>query len=413
MDLSCYGSENVQTPHIDRLAREGMRFEHIFTASAMCAPTRMQLYTGLHPVRSGAYPNHSRVKPEVKSIVQYLRPYGYRCGLSGKWHIKPKEIFAFDTILPSLTKAAYLDYMIKDNDPFVLFVCSREPHVPWDKGDATAFDPDRIRVPEYLVDNAETRQNLCKYYAEITYLDNQVKEVMEAINESGKSDNTIVMFATEQGAQWPGCKWTCYDPGLAAGLIVRYPPLVAPGSYTRAMVNYIDVLPTFLDIIGKDTPDVDGRSFLEVLEQKSDAHDALVYGIHTQKGAIGSPEQGYPIRSVRTDEFLYIRNLRSEVDYSNAVTVRDRQNYWQSWLRDSSLKEQNAFLTARYIKRPPVELYQVANDPYQLTNLAGKPEYETVLADLDKELSNWMKSQGDQGVITEDEAGSRIPKKNK
>lgn len=409
-DLPIYGGTNISTPHINQLASEGMKFDHIFTASAMCAPTRMQLYTGLHPVRSGGYPNHSRVKPGVKSIVQHLAPYGYRCGLSGKWHVKPLETFAFDKVEPGLAKDAYLSYMTQDDRPFVLFVASKEPHVKWNKGDATKFDPATIKVPGYLIDNPETRLALTKYYAEIEYLDHQVKEVMEALDESGKAENTIVMFATEQGAQWPGCKWTLYDRGVAAGLVVKYPPLVTPGSVSRAMVNYIDVLPTFMDIIGAEIPGMDGKSFLNVLQQETDEHDDYVYGIHTQKGAIGSPEEGYPIRSVRSKDYLYIKNLRPEVHYSNAVTDRDGENYWQAWLRDSALSEHNAFLAKRYIKRPATELYDIKADPLQLDNLAGKEGLNEVVNELELQLTQWMEQQGDEGVKTEDNAPNRVGK---
>ena len=97
-DSGCYGNRQVRTPNIDRLAAEGMRFTRAFTATAMCAPTRQQLYTGLFPVRNGAYPNHSKVKPGTRSIVHFLRKLGYRVGLSGKKHFGPPDSFPFENV---------------------------------------------------------------------------------------------------------------------------------------------------------------------------------------------------------------------------------------------------------------------------------------------------------------------------
>lgn len=406
-DLACFGSPNALSPHIDKLASEGMRFENCFSAVAMCAPLRMQLYTGLHPVRSGAWPNHSKVKPEVKSIVHYLEPLGYRVGLSGKTHINPAENFPFDEVKPALQKQAYLEYMSSGENPFALFICSHEPHFPWNKGDSAHFDPDQLQLYADQVDSPEFRRALCRYYAEIEFLDRQVGEALAALKESGKEENTIVLFATEQGAQIPGAKWTLYDAGIKAGMIVKWPGKVEAGSQSKALVNYIDILPTFLDIIGADQSGLDGHSFLDVLLQKKNEHDAYVYGIHTQKGAIGSPEQGYPIRSIRDKHYALIKNLRNEQVFSNALTSRDGEKYWYSWLRQSTKDSASLELVERYLNRPPIEFYDIQKDPMQLNNLANKAEYAHMITQMERELQKWMDRQGDQGLETEDLAYTR------
>jgi len=406
-DLACYGSPNAHTPHIDKLAGEGMRFESCFSAVAMCAPLRMQLYTGLHPVRSGAWPNHSRVKTDVKSVVHYLEPLGYRVGLSGKKHIAPAENFPFDKVEPALQKESYLEFMNSGEHPFALFICSHEPHLPWNKGDSTHFNPDEMELYADQVDTPEFRRALCRYYAEIEFLDKQVGEALAALKESGNEKNTIVMFATEQGAQVPGAKWTLYDVGIEAGLIVKWPGVVRAGSQSRALVNYIDILPTFLDILGADQPDLDGHSFLNVLLQKESKHDSFVFGIHTQKGAIGSPELGYPVRSIRDEHYALIKNLRFEQEFTNALTTRDGEKYWQSWLKKSTTNPEVLELVDRYQHRPALEFYDLRKDPLQLNNLAGDDRYSGRIAAMEQELKLWMDSQGDQGVETEDMAYTR------
>jgi len=406
-DLGCFGSPNAISPHIDKLASEGMRFESCFSAVAMCAPLRMQLYTGLHPVRSGAWPNHSKVKPDVRSIVHYLEPLGYRTGLSGKTHIHPAENFPFDEVKPALQKEAYLEYMNSAEEPFALFICSHEPHFPWNQGDSAHFDPDRLQLYADQVDTPEFRRALCRYYAEIEFLDRQVGEALAALKESGKEKNTIVMFATEQGAQIPGAKWTLYDAGIEAGLIVKWPGRVKAGSQSQALVNYIDVLPTFLEIIGAKPSGLDGHSFLDVLQGDESSHDRYVYGIHTQKGAIGSPEMGYPIRSIRDDRYALIVNLRHNEEYSNALTSRDGEGYWHSWMDRATTDPESMKLVDRYLHRPPLEFYDIRADPMQLHNLIDEARYTDMIKEMDQELQLWMERQGDRGVETEDLAYSR------
>lgn len=139
-DLGCYGGQ-AKTPQIDTLAGEGMRFMRCFQTAPMCSPTRHTIYTGLYPVKSGAYPNHTFANDGTKSIVQYLQPLGYRVALSGKTHIGPKEVFPFEySGKGNNPDMAAIDTLFseceKSDTPFCLFACSNEPHTPWNKGDA-------------------------------------------------------------------------------------------------------------------------------------------------------------------------------------------------------------------------------------------------------------------------------------
>jgi uncharacterized sulfatase len=127
-DIGCYGGQ-AHTPNIDKLATEGMQLMNCFQAAPMCSPTRHNIYTGLYPVKSGAYPNHTRADAGTKSIVQYLEPLGYRVVLSGKTHIKPQEIFSFEYMGSKNPDMAKIDTMMKESvekdQPFCLFGTSR------------------------------------------------------------------------------------------------------------------------------------------------------------------------------------------------------------------------------------------------------------------------------------------------
>ena len=251
-DIGCYGGQ-AHTPNIDQLAKEGMRFTRCFQAAPMCSPTRHNIYTGLYPVKSGAYPNHTFVKDGTKSVVHYLRPLGYRVALSGKTHIAPRDIFPFE--YSTKKKNPDLDVIDKlfadtkkTGKPFCLFACSNEPHSPWNKGDASQYDPAKLKLPPYFVDTEETRSNMTKYLAEITYYDWQVGQCLKLLGKHGLRKNTLVIVVSEQGSSFPFGKWTCYDTGLQSALIASWPGRIKPGTVSNAMIEYVDLLPTFVEV---------------------------------------------------------------------------------------------------------------------------------------------------------------------
>jgi len=422
-DCEPYGNAEVKTPNMAHLAREGMCLDAMFTATAMCAPTRQQLYTGMFPVRSGAYPNHSKVYPGVKSLAHYLKDLGYRVALTGKTHFGPPESFPFERLKGRdhdggkgkdlVFEAAEAFIRRDENQPYCLVVASNQPHTPWNRGDAAAYDAETLTVPPYWVDCPETRREMTKYYAEITYLDAQLGKCMQIVDRSGQADNTIVIFSSEQGASLPsGGKWTCYDTGLKTAFIVRWPAKIKAGIRSNAMTQYVDVVPTLIEAAGgmpekiqTGRPDaqggkgLDGKSFLNVLLGKAQKHRDYVYGAHTTRGIIRG-SACYPVRSVRSDRFKYIWNPNHQSAFYNVAST-GTGSMWSVWAKYGADDAQAAFLTRRYRHRPEEELYDIRTDPYELTNLAEKSEYRQIKAQLRAELDRWMNQQGDEGVTTE------------
>jgi len=402
-DLGCYGGQ-AHTPNIDRLSTEGMLFTQCFQAAPMCSPTRHNIYTGLYPVKSGAYPNHTFAGEGTRSVVQYLKPLGYRVALSGKRHISPESIFSFEySADKNNPNMAAIDKLMgecsRDETPFCLFACSNEPHSPWNKGDPSRYDPASLKLPPYFVDTPETRSDLANYLAEITYYDGQVGQCLELLEKHGLTDNTLVIVVSEQGSSMPFAKWTCYDTGLQSACIARWPGKIKPGSVSDALIEYIDMLPTFVAAAGA-TPDpvLQGKSLLPVLFGQSDHHKDYVFGEMTTLGIInGSPHFG--IRSVRSTKYKYILNFTPETQFTNACT-KSRQ--FQSWIRKAEQGDQDAAdKVRRYQRRPAEELYAITKDVYEWNNLADDPEYATVKAELKNQLTSWMTAQGDQGQATE------------
>lgn len=406
-DSGAYGNGDVPTPNIDRLAREGMRFTHAFTGTAMCAPSRQQLYTGLYPVRSGAYPNHSVVRSGTRSLVHSFRERGYRVGLTGKTHFGPSSSFPFELVgfdsNPSTERQREVDleaskrFVTRNPDePFFLVVASNSPHTPWTKGERSRFDATTIQVPGHLVDTPETRAALVAYYAEITHLDDQLGFLLEVLDTEGHDRDTIVIYASEQGAALPFAKWTLYDAGVRSALVVRWPAQVAAGGISDAMVEYVDVLPTLLAAIGGEEAGLDGRSFLGVLRGERDSHREYVFGVQTTRGIIHGPE--YPIRSIRSSRHKLILNLAAENTFESTITHAPRDAVFASWW------SANPGRARAYGERPAVEFYDLETDPSERRNVAEDPANAELIASMRRSLEEWMRSVGDLGLETEREA---------
>lgn len=415
-DLGCWGNKDVKTPNLDRLASQGMRLTSCYTTAPVCSPTRQCLYTGLYPVRSGAYPNHAIVKPDVKSLPYYLKPLGYRVGLVGKTHFGPPENYPFEfperganapqneneNDETALNYEAAEQFIDRDkNQPYCLVVAPHEPHEPWNKGDASVYNPAELKLPPYLVDTPLTRRVRARYYGEVTYLDQQVGRVMDFVEKSGQADNTLFLFVSEQGSSLPHGKWTLYDVGIRSATIARWPAKIKAGTTSDALCQYIDFLPTFVEMAGgKPLSNIDGRSILNVFTGKATTARDFVFAEETSRGIIAGPE-AYGIRAVADKRWKYILNLNPDATFKNTETRTPRFASWvEKAKNDAFAKEQ----VERYQHRPPVELYDLQNDPFEMKNLADQPEQKPNLARLRVALDGWMKQQGDEGVKTEMEA---------
>lgn len=420
-DIPHYGNEQIHAPNLENLISESMHFDYAFNSAPMCAPTRMSLYSGIHPVRNGAWPNHSRVYPDIKSMPHYLQPLGYEVAIIGKRHEAPAENFPF-TYLGGrhhdggkgvdleLDKVRTFMEEHKE-DPWSLVVSSNQSHGPWNRGIEFPYDPDEINLPPYIVDTPETRQAMARYYAEIAYMDRQLGTTLQHLNETGQAENTIVIFLSEQGSHLPHCKWTCYDTGVRSAAIVRWPGVVEPASESDAIVQYVDVVPTVLEAAG-GTPqneDFDGKSLLPVLKGDRDQHHQYAFSEQTSVGIYNGPE-AYGIRTVRSKDYRLIWNLNYENEFSNLVT--GGYGPFESWERKA--KEGDPFAQWRvswYKKRPEFELYDHKSDPYELNNLADNPHYQDVKERLTRVLKEWMEQQGDKGAETERRAMERMSEK--
>ena len=268
----------------------------------------------------------------------------------------------------------------------------------WILGDASRYPVDKVRLPSYFVDTPETRDGYSRYLAEITYFDSQVGQAMELIEKAGLTDETLFIVTSEQGSSFPFAKWTCYDNGLQSALIARWPGKIEPGSTNSAMIEYLDLLPTFIEAAGgTPPPGLRGKSLLPVFAGKK-THKTHVHGLMTTRG-INDGSDHYGIRSIRSENYKLIWNLTPEVKFQNACTTAAE---FKSWLALADTGDQDAILkTRRYQHRPEFELYDIVNDSLELRNLADDTRLGDVRKDLYQRLKVWMESCDDQGQVTE------------
>mgnify|MGYP001135566668 CR=1 FL=1 len=431
-DCAPYGNPDVNTPNLSRLAKEGLCFDNMYNATAMCCPTRQSLYTGIFPVKNGAWPNHSKVYNDVTSIAHHFRSIGYRVALIGKQHYAPAASFPFEWLGgrnsdngkgQDINLADAETYINKDQSkPWLLIVATNQPHGPWNRGNPDQYDPDRLTIPPYMVDTRHTREQLTKYYAEITYADSLVGDCMKMVDRHGNKDNTLFIFTSEQGASFPFGKWTCYNMGLKAAFIARWPRVIKPSTRTGILSQYVDVAPSLYEAAGghpdklrgnlSGTMKLDGKSFYQAFKGSPAEVRDYVYGVQTTRG-VNNGSLNYPVRSIQDQSYKLIWNLNYKTKFYNAIsrpesTDSKGSRLYDEWLDDSKDNPKEHAHVKLYQSRPEFELYDMNRDPYELDNLAGRSaEMVKIQEQLFAGLKKWMQQQGDRGVATEMKALTR------
>ena len=399
-----YGATDIRTPNLAKLAAEGMKFTHAFVASPACGPSRTTLCTGLWPARNGAEPNHKAKNPDVKSLPPVLHALGYEVAAFGKVaHGNYGKDHGFDVLggnqigdVDTVEVGKFL--ATRDaSKPLCLFFGTRHPHVPW--GENAGYDAASIKLPPTHVDTAATREQRARYCSDITRADTLLGELRALAKEKVPGD-TLFIYTADHGGQWPFGKWNLYDAGIRIPFIAAWPGHLAPASTNDAMIAWPDLMPTFIELGGGTVPEgIDGKSFAAVLLGKATTHREKIFTTHSGDGDFNV----YPIRSVRTRDWKYIRNLHPEFQHqthiSRSSNVTSGLNYWQSWLAAAETSPDAAAKIERYSVRPAEELYDLKSDPNELHNLAADPAQAERLQQLRADLDAWMQQQGDKQTV--------------
>jgi arylsulfatase A-like enzyme len=404
LDSEPYGSTDIRTPHMAKLAAEGMKFTHAFIASPACGPSRTTLCTGLWPARNGAEPNHRGKNPNVSSLPPVLHALGYEVAAFGKVaHGNYAKDHGFDVTggqqqgdIDTVEVGKFLSNR-NASKPLCLFFGTHHPHVPW--GENAGYDAAAIKLPPTHVDTAATREQRARYCSDITRSDTLLGELRTLAKDKVPGD-TLFIYTADHGAQWPFAKWNLYDAGIRIPFIAAWPSHLKPASTSDAMISWPDMIPTFIELGGGTVPEgIDGKSFAAVLLGKATTHREKIFTTHSGDGDFNV----YPIRSVRMRDWKYIRNLHPEFQHhthiSRSTNVNSGFNYWQSWLNAAETKPEAAAVLKRYSVRPAEELYDLKNDPLELHNLADAPAQAGRLSEMRADVDAWMQQQGDKQTV--------------
>lgn len=418
LDLGCYGHVDVKTPHLDSLAAAGTLFTHAFCTTASCSASRSVILTGLHNHANGQYGHQHayhnfHTHATLKSLPLLLSQAGYRTCLIGKLHVQPEEVYRFDQTIAGVNSHSPVEmaehcrelFRAADSRPYFLYFCPTDPHRAG-RGFANErsypgvtpvkYDPAQLSVPHFLPDYPQTRQELAGYYQAVSRLDQGVGRLIEVLKETGRWEDTLVLFLSDNGSPFPGAKTTLYEPGMRLPLIVRAPGQASRGQKNSALVSWVDIVPTILEFAGAKGPNypLHGRSFLSVLEQAAPAGWDEVHASHT----FHEITMYYPMRGMRDRRYKYIRNLFPELEFPHASDLWESKT-WQHVLAGGDRAMVGGRPVGKYLHRTGEELYDITADPDELNNLAGSSQHQATLAAMRNKVAAFRRETKDPWMI--------------
>jgi N-sulfoglucosamine sulfohydrolase len=409
-----YGDRVVRTPVFDRLAREGVLFERAFASSPSCTPSRGAIITGQHFFRLGEAANLWSRWPEGRhpEYPRLLAAAGYHTGSYRKgWG--PGEGQPAGKRYPSL--AAFFEAR-PEGAPFCLWFGSSDPHRPYEAGAGAArgMKLEDVHLFGHLPDAPEVRSDVADYYFEVERFDRELGELLALLERRGELEDTLVIATGDHGMPFPRAKANVYDAGARVPLAVRWGRRVPGGRRITDLVSLTDLAPAFLEAARLPVPpEMTGRSLIALLTgNRSGRIEAergqVIIGKERHVPAQEEPERGgYPIRALRAEDFLYIRNLRPE-RWPAGTPHHERAAIRGAWLADCDNGPTKRFIWDRrddpavkrayelaFGRRPPEELYDLRRDPDQLENLAADPRYATVREELAARLARALEAAAD------------------
>lgn len=419
-ELGCYGDPYADTPNLDRLAGEGVRFENAFVPYSVCSPSRAAFLTGLYPHQNGqiglATHKFAMYQEDTPNIVTLLKSAGYYTGLIGKLHVNPEAAFPFDfRAIPGANfgrdksvddyAAEAARFLAEAADrPFFLSVNFPDAHLPFIRQvrgrPAKPMEADDVQpMPWVGVDSPRLRQQVANYYNCLARLDAGVGLLLDQLQRSGRSKETIVFYFGDHGAQFPRGKGTVYEGGLRVPLIVRWPGHAKAASVRTELVSTIDILPTVVQAVGLDSPDggLPGRALQPLLDDTlSSSWREYIFAMTT--GAF--PRACFVQHSIRDQRFKLISSPRPQTDNLDAGTYLD-ENHPHFVISGATAEEQAAAAKhvraafRRWSNPPRYELYDLKADPAEWNNLADDPQYAAVQSRLIRALEDWQQKTRD------------------
>jgi arylsulfatase A-like enzyme len=419
-----YGDTVVRTPTFDRIAREGVVFTHAFTASPSCTPSRASLLTGraVHQLAEGGnlwgfLPARFETYPDILEAAGYFVGYTRKGWGPGNFEAGGRTR---NPAGPQFKTFAEFFQQVPKGRPFCFWFGSNDPHRPYEKGSgaASGMKPEDVAVPAFLPDTPEVRSDILDYYFEVQRLDREAGEIVAALESAGQLDNTVVVFTSDNGMPFPRAKANLYDAGTREPLAIRFPARFKPARRDEFVV-LTDLAPTLLEAAGLEPrPGMAGRSLLPLLTGGRDTGRDRVFLERERHAQVRRGDGSYPMRAVRTNDFLYVRNLRPDRwpagDPEMYFSVGPFGDIDGGPTKDLLLARRPDSEIGRFFhlsteRRPAEELYDLRKDPAQVRNVAATAEYAARKAEMRAALDKWMRDTGDPRIASDDDRWDTYP----
>ncbi len=405
--LGCYGTKEVWTPNLDRLAAQGVRYTRFYNGQ-VCSPSRSAFMTGMYATTIGAHNHRShrddgyQLPQGVRVLTDWLRDAGYftanvvnlpaACGFKGSG----KTDWNFSYPGKPFDSANWED--LKSHQPFYAQVNFHETHRAYHA--PKRADPAKVAIPPYYPEDPVTRQDMAQYLDDVSELDRKAGLVLEQLEQDGLADNTVVVFFGDNGQSHVRGKQFCYEEGLLVPLLIRWPKGFAapapfrPATLDNRLLEGIDLAPTMLEFAGAAKPPrMQGRIFLG---KHCEPNREYVFGARDR-----CDETVMRIRTVRDSGYRYIHNFTPQTPFLAHNNYKERQYPVWNLLKD--LHAQGKLTPAQEFlcqpSMPSEELYDLQADPDEIQNLAtsAKPEHQVELKKLRAVLDQWIEDTHDQG----------------
>ena len=429
--LGCYGNPDVRTPTLDKLAADGIRFDRFFTSCPQCVPSRAALMTGRSPVAVRMVRFTSPLPEDTPALPDLLRDQGgYFTGIAGRsYHLDgpatgkkgaPRAAPVMGEVMDRMNLrtfkkradyveekggmtdfggklAKFLDLAPKGK-PWFFWLGFSDPHHPWTTVSSKGkLDPAKITLPPHLPDLPEVRQDLASYLQEVEHLDEDIQGVLEVLEKRGFAENTVVVFMGDNGMAMPHGKGYLTDPGINTPCLVRWPGVVKAGQKAQNLLSGEDFAPTMLEAAGVTPPKaMSGISFLKQLRGQPFEPRKHIFAERGPHGGDGGMRPDITAnvfdlaRCARSDRFKLIYNCTPHGAVKPVDSAGDPS--WKSIeaAHAAGMLSPEHARTYFTTPRPTFELYDLQNDPGELHNLAGNPQFKEVELELKKALTEKM-----------------------
>ena len=391
-DTGPYGNTAIRTPSIDRLARTGLTVRYAFGVSPQCSPSRIGMLSGRYPHATRTEDLHTPLPGGERILPSLLRAAGYFTGHMAKTHYGPNAERQFEWYAPE-TAAALPRFLDAAGDrPFFLWVGFHEPHRPYPAG-PPGHRAARVALTPYIADTPETREDVARYYDAIARMDSAIGTMVAELEQRGLRERTLLVFLSDNGAPFPREKGTLYDGGTRTPLVLSWPGVIGAGTvYDQGIVSTVDLAPTILDVAGAAVPArMQARSFRALLASP---------GTWAGRDYVFSERNWHDCdehqRAVRTTRFKLIRtDAYTALPLCTAADIGGSPSFRALRARALAGGLTRAQRRLFEVPRARLELYDLAADPWELTNVAGDPAYADEVRRLARVLEEWIESTDD------------------